>query len=67
VLIGSNIDFFVEVQEWLEEEYPTYANGPRYIISNDITNFVVSQHANHILSVLYLITHFCKHYECIVN
>lgn len=39
----------VTYEEWPEEEYPTYANGPGYIISNDVANFVVSQHANHTL------------------
>ncbi|XP_057864417.2 hydroxyproline O-galactosyltransferase GALT2 isoform X2 [Cryptomeria japonica] len=36
----------VTYEEWPEEDYPTYANGPGYIISNDIANFVASQHAN---------------------
>lgn len=28
--------------EWVEEEYPTYANGPGYIVSADIAQFIVS-------------------------
>eukprot|EP01018_Ginkgo_biloba_P030479 Gb_00492 [translate_table: standard] len=39
----------VTYEEWPEEEYPPYANGPGYIISSDIANFIVSQHANHSL------------------
>ncbi|GFP79965.1 probable beta-1 3-galactosyltransferase 19 [Phtheirospermum japonicum] len=29
-------------EEWPEEVYPTYANGPGYIISSDIANSIVS-------------------------
>ncbi|XP_074575004.1 hydroxyproline O-galactosyltransferase GALT2-like [Curcuma longa] len=36
----------VTFEEWPEEVYPPYANGPGYIISSDIAKFVVSQHAN---------------------
>ncbi|XP_077243813.1 galactosyltransferase family protein isoform X1 [Tasmannia lanceolata] len=36
----------VTYEEWPEEVYPPYANGPGYIISSDIARFVVSQHAN---------------------
>ncbi|XP_074574123.1 hydroxyproline O-galactosyltransferase GALT2-like [Curcuma longa] len=36
----------VTFEEWPEEVYPPYANGPGYIISNDIARFVASQHAN---------------------
>ncbi|XP_011620767.1 hydroxyproline O-galactosyltransferase GALT2 [Amborella trichopoda] len=39
----------VTYEEWLEEVYPPYANGPGYIISSDIARFIVSQHANHSL------------------
>ena len=39
------------VQEWPEDDYPPYANGPGYIISRDIANFVVSQHKNQTLRV----------------
>ncbi|THU51532.1 hypothetical protein C4D60_Mb06t32020 [Musa balbisiana] len=39
----------VTYEEWPEEIYPPYADGPGYIISNDIARYVVSQHANHSL------------------
>ncbi|KAK7252318.1 hypothetical protein RIF29_36173 [Crotalaria pallida] len=32
----------VTYEEWVEEEYPTYANGPGYIVSSDIAHFIVS-------------------------
>lgn len=38
-------------QEWSEEEYPTYANGPGYIISADIARFIVSNFEKHRLKV----------------
>lgn len=38
-------------QEWPEEVYPPYANGPGYIISNDIARFITSQYANQSLRV----------------
>lgn len=31
------------VQEWPEENYPPYANGPGYIISSDIASYIVSE------------------------
>ncbi|CAI9089698.1 OLC1v1024318C1 [Oldenlandia corymbosa var. corymbosa] len=37
----------VSFQEWPEEIYPPYANGPGYIISRDIAKYVVAQHAQH--------------------
>ncbi|GMH26069.1 hypothetical protein Nepgr_027912 [Nepenthes gracilis] len=36
----------VTYEEWPEEVYPPYANGPAYIISTDIAKFIVSQHSN---------------------
>ncbi|KAL2474976.1 putative beta-1 [Abeliophyllum distichum] len=36
----------VSYEEWPEEIYPPYANGPGYIISSDIAKYIVSQHAN---------------------
>ncbi|KAL6493597.1 hypothetical protein OROGR_032376 [Orobanche gracilis] len=33
--------------EWPEEDYPTYANGPGYIISSDIANSVLSDFEKH--------------------
>lgn len=42
---------FINSQEWAEEEYPTYANGPGYIISSDIAQFIVSNFEEHKLKV----------------
>ncbi|KAG0500757.1 hypothetical protein HPP92_000829 [Vanilla planifolia] len=39
----------VTYEEWPEEVYPPYANGPGYIISSDIASFIVSKHANQTL------------------
>nr|GLL30148.1 hydroxyproline O-galactosyltransferase GALT2-like [Ipomoea trifida]GMD20928.1 hydroxyproline O-galactosyltransferase GALT2 [Ipomoea batatas]GMD25359.1 hydroxyproline O-galactosyltransferase GALT2 [Ipomoea batatas]GMD25404.1 hydroxyproline O-galactosyltransferase GALT2 [Ipomoea batatas]GME16940.1 hydroxyproline O-galactosyltransferase GALT2 [Ipomoea batatas] len=39
----------VTLEEWPEDIYPPYANGPGYIISNDIAKYIVSQHHNHSL------------------
>lgn len=36
----------VTEEEWPEDIYPPYANGPGYVISGGIAKFVVSQHAN---------------------
>uniref|UniRef100_A0A2P2Q2T9 Putative beta-1 3-galactosyltransferase 20 n=1 Tax=Rhizophora mucronata TaxID=61149 RepID=A0A2P2Q2T9_RHIMU len=36
----------VTFEEWPEEVYPPYANGPGYVISSDIARFVISQHSN---------------------
>jgi hypothetical protein len=33
----------VTFQEWIEEEYPPYANGPGYIISSDIAQYITSE------------------------
>ncbi|RDX66429.1 Hydroxyproline O-galactosyltransferase GALT6, partial [Mucuna pruriens] len=33
----------VTYEEWIEEEYPIYANGPGYIVSADIAQFIVSE------------------------
>ncbi|KAJ1690486.1 hypothetical protein LUZ63_014641 [Rhynchospora breviuscula] len=37
----------VTYEEWPEELYPPYANGPGYIISYDIAKYIVSQHTDH--------------------
>ncbi|KAM1786358.1 hypothetical protein ACFX12_039148 [Malus domestica] len=52
-LYVGNINYFhkplrygkwaVTYEEWPEEDYPPYANGPGYILSSDIANFVVSE------------------------
>lgn len=39
----------VSYEEWPEEIYPPYANGPGYVISSDIANYIVSQNENHSL------------------
>ncbi|KAJ6800721.1 uncharacterized protein M6B38_201660 [Iris pallida] len=36
----------VTYEEWPEAIYPPYANGPGYIISSNIAQFIVSQHDN---------------------
>ncbi|CAA2989100.1 hydroxyproline O-galactosyltransferase GALT6-like [Olea europaea subsp. europaea] len=33
----------VTYEEWPEENYPPYANGPGYIISSDIASYIVSE------------------------
>jgi hypothetical protein len=45
------------MQEWPEDIYPPYANGPGYVISGGIAKFVVSQHANQSLRVS---LHWCN-------
>ncbi|KAF5726790.1 beta-1 3-galactosyltransferase 19 [Tripterygium wilfordii] len=37
----------VTYEEWPEEDYPPYANGPGYIISSDIAKFVVTEFERH--------------------
>ncbi|MBA0738792.1 hypothetical protein Gogos_012114 [Gossypium gossypioides] len=37
----------VMYEEWPEEEYPPYANGPGYIVSSDIAQFIVDEFENH--------------------
>ncbi|KAJ4822354.1 Hydroxyproline O-galactosyltransferase galt6 [Turnera subulata] len=37
----------VTYEEWPEEEYPPYANGPGYIISSDIAQFVAEEFEKH--------------------
>ncbi|KAF2282540.1 hypothetical protein GH714_043748 [Hevea brasiliensis] len=37
----------VTYEEWPEEEYPPYANGPGYIISSDIAQFIVAEFQSH--------------------
>jgi hypothetical protein len=34
----------VRIEEWPEPQYPTWAHGPGYIISEDIAQFVVKGH-----------------------
>ncbi|KAF9609108.1 hypothetical protein IFM89_013362 [Coptis chinensis] len=37
----------VTYEEWPEENYPPYANGPGYIVSSDIAEFIVSGFEKH--------------------
>ncbi|GKV14393.1 hypothetical protein SLEP1_g25284 [Rubroshorea leprosula] len=37
----------VTYEEWPEEDYPPYANGPGYILSSDIAQFVVAEFEKH--------------------
>jgi hypothetical protein len=46
-------NFLITSQEWPEEEYPVYANGPGYVISSDIAAFVLSAFRNKTLRVRY--------------
>ncbi|MCO5591048.1 hypothetical protein L7F22_045024 [Adiantum nelumboides] len=39
----------VTFEEWPEEDYPPYANGPGYIITRDIASYIVSEHKNNTL------------------
>ncbi|KAJ6808823.1 hydroxyproline O-galactosyltransferase GALT6-like [Iris pallida] len=39
----------VTYEEWPEEDYPPYANGPGYVVSSDIAHFVVSEFEKHSL------------------
>ncbi|KAJ8772146.1 hypothetical protein K2173_027323 [Erythroxylum novogranatense] len=53
----GNINYYYKVlrhgkwavthEEWPEEVYPPYANGPGYILSSDIARFVVSEFERH--------------------
>ncbi|VAH12843.1 unnamed protein product [Triticum turgidum subsp. durum] len=38
-----------EYGEWPEEAYPSYANGPGYVISSDIARYIVSEFDNQTL------------------
>lgn len=37
----------VTYEEWPEEDYPPYANGPGYILSSDIALYIVSEFEKH--------------------
>ncbi|KAK0574485.1 hypothetical protein LWI29_024358 [Acer saccharum] len=39
----------VTYEEWPEEEYPPYANGPGYIVSSDIAQSIVAEFEKHTL------------------
>jgi hypothetical protein len=42
-------------QEWPEEVYPPYANGPGYVISSDIAQYIVSEFDSKTLRVSTLV------------
>jgi hypothetical protein len=42
---------FCTLQEWPEEDYPIYANGPGYVISSDIADSILSEFVDHKLRV----------------
>jgi hypothetical protein len=44
----------VTFEEWPERIYPTYANGPGYILSKDIAQYIVSQSKANTLRVSFL-------------
>ncbi|PSS28693.1 Hydroxyproline O-galactosyltransferase [Actinidia chinensis var. chinensis] len=56
-LYVGNINFYhkplrygkwaVTYEEWPEETYPPYANGPGYILSSDISQYIVSEFEKH--------------------
>jgi hypothetical protein len=48
----------VTFQEWIEEEYPPYANGPGYIISSDIAQYITSEFERQKLKVRMQIVFF---------
>ncbi|CAL9760942.1 unnamed protein product [Musa acuminata subsp. burmannicoides] len=37
----------VTYEEWPEEDYPAYANGPGYVVSSDIAHFIISEFEKH--------------------
>ncbi|XP_039140061.1 hydroxyproline O-galactosyltransferase GALT6-like [Dioscorea cayenensis subsp. rotundata] len=39
----------VTYEEWPEEDYPPYANGPGYVVSSDIADYIVSDFEKHTL------------------
>ncbi|KAI3807460.1 hypothetical protein L1987_23388 [Smallanthus sonchifolius] len=41
----------VTYEEWPEEDYPPYANGPGYILSSDIAEFIASEFEKHKLKL----------------
>ncbi|KAJ0805218.1 putative galactosylxylosylprotein 3-beta-galactosyltransferase [Helianthus annuus] len=41
----------VSYEEWPEEDYPPYANGPGYILSSDIAEFIASEFEQHKLKL----------------
>lgn len=52
-LIDTNLiwKYWLVQQEWPEDVYPPYANGPGYIITSDIAKHIISQYQNQSLRV----------------
>jgi hypothetical protein len=42
-------------QEWPEEVYPAYANGPGYVLSSDVVDFIMSEFKKQGLTVPFII------------
>lgn len=53
------------LQEWPEEDYPAYANGPGYVVSSDIARFIISEFEKHKLrvSVFIFLSHMDNNYS----
>ena len=47
-------------QEWPEEVYPAYANGPGYVLSSDIAHFIMSEFMKQGLTVQFIISYWKK-------
>ncbi|CAL5355163.1 unnamed protein product [Camellia sinensis] len=47
VLLQPKLDRSIIEQEWPEDYYPPYANGPGYIVSYDIARYIVSEFEKH--------------------
>ncbi|KAI7736006.1 hypothetical protein M8C21_023868 [Ambrosia artemisiifolia] len=41
----------VTYEEWPEEDYPPYANGPGYILSSDVADFIATEFEKHRLKL----------------
>lgn len=48
------LSMIVAMQEWPEEDYPPYANGPGYVVSSDIAHFIISDFEKHKLRVTFI-------------
>jgi hypothetical protein len=61
---------FCVLQEWPEEDYPIYANGPGYVISSDIADSILSEFLNlklRVSSVDFSGLHFVTHMVTCLN
>nr|GMD27208.1 hydroxyproline O-galactosyltransferase GALT6-like [Ipomoea batatas] len=48
----QNGKWAVTYEEWPEEDYPPYVNGPGYVISSDVAESIVSDFEQHKLRLL---------------